>query len=128
MIAKSRTSMTFKNPTIPSCERGLPPEDINVIEKIFGSSIHLRLLLLYYNNGNSFANLAGLSAILGKTRGTIRKVVNDLEDVHILMEVYIGSSKVIQKDESGPYTKTVFEFIGDIRINAVKEGGMKLIE
>jgi hypothetical protein len=44
------------------------------------------------------------------------------------MEVYIGRSKIILKDESGPYTKTVFKFIDDIRVNAVKEGGISEFE
>ena len=122
MIAESRAPTSFKNPAIPFCEHELSLMDINVLEKIFWSSTHLRLLLWYYNNnggGSSFANLTRLSTILGRSRMTIRKVVNDLEDVHILMEVYTGGSKVILKDERGPYTKTVFKFIGDINtVNA----------
>jgi hypothetical protein len=39
------------------------------------------------------------------------------------MEVYTGGSKVILKDESGPYTKTVFKFIDDINtVNARVRG------
>ncbi|MHC1582503.1 MAG: hypothetical protein ACXQT5_05895 [Candidatus Syntropharchaeia archaeon] len=88
---------------------------MDILELIFGKSVHLQIILLYYEDRNFFDNITGLTERVGKSHVTVRKVVSDLIKAHILKETDIGKSRVIRLDEDGPYTKTVLQFIDDIK-------------
>jgi hypothetical protein len=89
--------------------------DMDVLEEIFGDSTHLQTVLLYYNNGDRFFdNITGLSKKLGKSHVTVRKVIRDLIDAHILKEMTFGKSRVIRLDEDGLYTKALLNFLDEV--------------
>jgi len=81
------------------------------LEKIFGNNTHIKLILLFYNNGGYFNNITGLAKILDKSHVTVRKVVSDLIEAGILSELDIGKSRVIKINDNCAYTKALFTFI-----------------
>jgi hypothetical protein len=88
---------------------------MDILEEIFGDSVHLQTVLLYYNNGDGFFdNITGLSKKLGKSHVTVRKVVGDLLDAHILKEMMFGKSRIIRLDENGLYTKPLLNFLDEV--------------
>ncbi|MBN1761958.1 MAG: hypothetical protein JW878_02600 [Methanomicrobia archaeon] len=89
------------------------------VEKIFGSSTHVRVILLFYNNGGYFNNITGLAKTLDKSHVTVRKVISDLIDAGILSELNIGKSRVIKIDDRSPYKEALFNFIDSMR--SIKE-------
>ncbi|MDI6859243.1 MAG: hypothetical protein QMC85_01980 [Methanocellales archaeon] len=88
---------------------------MEVLEEIFGKSVHLQILLLYYNDRRFFDNITGLTERLGKSHVTVRGVVADLIRARILKETNIGKSRVITIDEGGPYTKALLEFLDNVK-------------
>ncbi len=92
---------------------------METLEKMFGSSTHLRVLLLFYHNNGYFNNITGLADTLNKSHITIRKAVADLIEAGILCELVIGKSRVIRINENSPYTKALFDFIDSLR--SIKE-------
>ncbi|HDM36385.1 MAG TPA: hypothetical protein ENG09_03915 [Candidatus Syntrophoarchaeum butanivorans] len=88
---------------------------MKVLRSILGKSVHLQIILLYYNDRNFFTNITGLTEKTGKSHVTVRKVVADLLKVNILKETDIGTSRVIRLDEDGPYTKALIEFLDKIK-------------
>ena len=93
---------------------------METVEKIFGNSTHIKVILLFYNNGGYFDNITGLAKVMDKSHVTVRKVVSDLIDAGILRELTIGMSRVIMINEAGPYTDTLYNFIDSMR--SIKEG------
>jgi ribosomal protein S1 len=93
---------------------------METLEKIFGDGTHIRVILLFYNNGGYFNNITGLAKVLDKSHVTVRKVVSDLIDAGILTEMEIGKSRVIKINEKSPYTEALFNFINSMR--SIKEG------
>ena len=92
---------------------------MEILEKIFGNSTHLELVLLFYNNPGYFNNITKLATTLDKSHVTVRRAITDLVDAGILTELDIGKSRVIRINEKSPYTETLFEFINTVR--SVKE-------
>jgi len=88
---------------------------MGILEKIFGNSIHLELILLFYDNPGCFTNITKLANTLGKSHFTIRNAVSDLVAADILIEMKIGRSRVIRINENSPYTTTLFNFISTMR-------------
>lgn len=92
---------------------------MEILEKIFGNSTHLDIILLFYNNQGYFTNITKLAHTLDKSHVTVRKAVSDLVNVGVLTELDIGKSRVIRINEKSPYTETLFNFINTVR--SVKE-------
>ena len=92
---------------------------MEILEKIFGNSTHLELILLFYNNPGYFTNITKLAHTLDKSHVTVRKAISDLVAAGILTELDIGKSRVIRLNEHSPYTETLFNFINTVR--GVKE-------
>lgn len=82
---------------------------------MFGNSTHIKVILLFYNNGGYFNNITGLAMILDKSHVTVRKVISDLIDAEILSELSIGKSRVIKINERSPYTEALYAFIDSMR-------------
>ena len=92
---------------------------MGILEKIFGDSTHLEIILLFYNNPGYFTNITKLANTLDKSHVTVRKAISDLVDAGIITELDIGKSRVIRINEKSPYTETLFSFIDTVR--SVKE-------
>ena len=90
-------------------------ENIGKIEQIFGSAIHVKTLLLFYNNDGFFDDITGLTRVLGKSRVTIRKVITDLLEAGILEELPLKGSKIIRMNKNCPYTNVLFDFLDNIK-------------
>jgi hypothetical protein len=88
---------------------------METLEKMFGNNTHIKLILLFYNNGGYFNNITGLAKILDKSHVTVRKVVSDLIEAGILSELDIGKSRVIKINDNCAYTKALFTFIQSMR-------------
>lgn len=85
------------------------------VEKVFGNSIHVKMMLLFYNNDGYLNNITGLAKMLDVSQVTVRKVVSDLLDAGIVSELTIGMSRVVKINEHSPYTEALFNFIDTIR-------------
>jgi len=49
---------------------------MDILKKIFGkNSIHLKVILLFYNNNGYFNNITGLANTLNVSHVTVRKVI-----------------------------------------------------
>jgi len=92
---------------------------MEMLEKIFGNSTHLEIILLFYNNPGYITNITKLANTLDKSHVTARKAISDLVAAGILTELDIGKSHVIRINERSPYTETLFKFINTVR--GVKE-------
>ena len=93
---------------------------MDILKKIFGkNSIHLKVILLFYNNNGYFNNITGLANTLNVSHVTVRKVITDLVDAGILREIDIGKSMVIKANENSPYAKALFDFISSVK--SIKE-------
>lgn len=92
---------------------------MDILEKIFGDSTHLEIILLFYNNPGYFTNITKLADTLDKSHVTVRKSISDLVAAGIITELDIGKSRVIRINEKSPYTATLFNFIDTVR--SVKE-------
>ena len=102
---------------------------METLEKIVGSNPHLKVILLFCNNGGYFTNLTRLAKRLDKSHVTVRKVVSDLVDAGILKEAGIGNTRVIKINENGPYTEALFNFINSINgIKKRSERGILVVE
>jgi ribosomal protein S1 len=88
---------------------------MQTIEKMFGNNTHIKVILLFYNNGGYFNNITGLAKILDKSHVTVRKVVSDLIDAGVLSELDIGKSRVIKINEHSPYKDALYTFIDSMR-------------
>ena len=88
---------------------------VEALEKMFGNSTHLEVILLYYNNPGYFANISKLANKLEKSHVTVRKAISDLVKAGILTELNIGKSRVIKINEKSPYTEILFKFIATVR-------------
>ncbi len=98
---------------------GIAKNTMEILEKIFGNSTHLEVVLLFYNNPGYFTNITKLATSLDKSHVTVRKAVSDLVSAGILTELDIGKSRVIRINEKSPYTETLFNFINTVQ--SVKE-------
>jgi len=85
-----------------------------VLTKIFGKSILVQVILLFYNNRRYLTDITGIAKTLGKSHATVRKVVSDLVEAGILNEKTIGKSRLIKLNENSPYTKALVNFINTI--------------
>ena len=85
------------------------------MEKMFGNSTHLEIILLFYDNPGYFANISKLAKKLDKSHVTVRKAISDLVNTGILTELDIGKSHVIKINEKSPYTQSLFNFINTVR-------------
>jgi DNA-binding GntR family transcriptional regulator len=92
---------------------------MDILEKIFGDSTHLEIILLFYDNPGYFTNITKLADTLDKSHVTVRKAISDLVTAGIITELDIGKSRVIRINEKSPYTGTLFNFIDTVR--SVKE-------
>ncbi|MGB2726886.1 MAG: hypothetical protein WBD09_00215 [Halobacteriota archaeon] len=92
---------------------------MKILEKIFGNSTHLDIILLFYGTPGYFTNITKLATTLDKSHVTVRKAVSDLVAADILTELDIGKSRVIRINEKSPYTETLFNFIATVQ--SVKE-------
>jgi DNA-binding GntR family transcriptional regulator len=92
---------------------------MEMLEKIFGNSTHLEIILLFYNNPGYITNITKLAHTLDKSHVTARKAISDLVAAGILTELNIGKSRVIRINEHSSYTETLFNFINTVR--SVKE-------
>lgn len=81
------------------------------VEKMFGNSTHIKVILLFYTNGGYFNNITGLAKMLDKSHVTVRKVIADLLEAGVLSEMNIGKSRVIKINDTSPYTEALFGFI-----------------
>jgi DNA-binding GntR family transcriptional regulator len=88
---------------------------METLEKMFGNSTHLEVILLYYDNPGYFANISKLANRLDKSHVTVRKAITDLVNAGILTELNIGKSRVIKINEKSPYTEILFKFIATVR-------------
>ena len=92
---------------------------MEILEKIFGNSTHLEIILLFYNNPGYLTNITKLANTLDKSHVTARKAISDLVAAGILTKLDIGKSRVIRLNVHSPYTETLFDFINTVR--SVKE-------
>lgn len=88
---------------------------MQTVEKMFGNSTHIKVILLFYNNGGYFNNITGLAKMLDKSHVTVRKVISDLMDAEILTELNIGKSRVIKINDQSPYREALYTFIDSMR-------------
>ncbi len=89
---------------------------MDILKKIFGkNNIHLKVIRIFYNNNGYFNNITGLAKTLDVSHVTARKVISDLVDAGILKEIDIGKSMVIKANDSSPYAKVLFDFIGSVQ-------------
>ena len=88
---------------------------MKILEKMFGNSTHLDIILLFYNHPGYFTNITKLAQTLDKSHVTVRKAVSDLVAAGILTELDIGKSHVIKINEQSLYAKTLFNFIDRVR-------------
>jgi DNA-binding GntR family transcriptional regulator len=88
---------------------------MDILEKIFGDSTHLEIILLFYGKPGYFTNITKLAKTLDKSHVTVRKAISDLVDAGIITELNIGKSRVIRINEKSPYTATLFNFIDTVR-------------
>ena len=100
---------------------------MKTLKKIFGSSTHLELVLLYYNNPEYFANISQLAKKLDKSHITVRKAISDLEAAGILTELNIGKSHVIKINENSEYTEILFNFIDTMQSEKERSGIKEII-
>jgi len=84
---------------------------MKILEKMFGNSTHLDIILLFYNHPGYFTNITKLAQTLDKSHVTVRKAVSDLVAAGILTELDIGK----KINEQSLYTKTLFNFINTVR-------------
>ncbi|MHC1610403.1 MAG: hypothetical protein ACXQTW_02180 [Candidatus Methanospirareceae archaeon] len=101
---------------------------MEIVEKIFGNSTHIKVILLFYNNGGYFNNITGLAKVLNKSHVTVRKVVSDLIDAGILTELNIGKSRVIKANEHSPYKDALYSFIDSLRSISEKKSIEEIIK
>ena len=101
---------------------------MEILEKIFGNSTHLAIILLFYNNPGYITNLTKLGYTLDKSHVTIRKAISDLVAAGILTELDIGKSHVIMINERSPYAETLFNFINTVRSVKEKRSIEEIIE
>ncbi len=101
---------------------------MEILEKTFGNSTHLELILLFYNNPRYVTNITKLAYTLDKSHVTVRKAISDLVAAGILTELDIGKSRVIRINEDSPYTETLFNFINTVRSVKEKRGIEEIIE
>ena len=101
---------------------------MEILEKIFGNSTHLELILLFYNHPGYLANISKLANTLDKSHVTVRKAISDLVAAGILTELDIGKSRVIRINENSPYTETLFNFINTVRSVKEKKSMEEIIE
>ena len=87
---------------------------MKVLRSILGKSVHLQIILLYYDDRSFFTNITGLTAKTGKSHVTVRKVVADLLQANILQETDIGTSRVIRLNEDEPYTSALIDFLDTV--------------
>jgi DNA-binding GntR family transcriptional regulator len=100
---------------------------METLEKMFGNSTHLEIILLFYNNPGYFANISKLAKKLDKSHVTVRKAVSDLVTAGVLTELDIGKSHVIKINEKSLYTETLFHFINSVQSVKEKRGIEEII-
>ena len=101
---------------------------METLEKMFGNNTHIKVILLFYNNGGYFNNITGLAKMLDKSHVTVRKVVSDLIEAGVLSELDIGKSRVIKINENCPYTEALFNFINSMSSLKEKKSVGEIIE
>jgi predicted HTH transcriptional regulator len=94
-------------------------QHMEMLEKMFGNSTYLKVILMFYNNNGYFTNITGLANTLDKSHVTIRKVISDLIEAGVLTELDIGKSRIVRVNENSPYTEALFAFINSVR--SIKE-------
>jgi DNA-binding GntR family transcriptional regulator len=100
---------------------------METLEKMFGNSTHLEIILLFYNDPGYFANISKLAKKLDKSHVTVRKAVSDLVTAGVLTELDIGKSHVIKINDKSPYTETLFKFINSLQSVKEKRGIEEII-
>ena len=89
-------------------------ETNEVLLKIFGQSMHTRVILFLYQNRDFIGSISDLARALNVSRGSIKKVVDDLIDVHLLKNIRVGMSILVRFDFNSPLTRSLFEFLDKI--------------
>jgi len=84
------------------------------VKRILGDSPQLKILLAFYKEPASFTGMEGLMGMLQKDKETVRKIVDDLCDAGILIEVF-----TLNRDH--PYTKAVFKLFKEVEEGEEKE-------
>ena len=100
---------------------------METLEKMFGNSTHLEIILLFYNNPGYFANISKLAKKLDKSHVTVRKAVSDLVNAGVLTELDIGKSHVIKINDKSQYTESLFKFINSVQSVKEKRGIEEII-
>ncbi|GAI04987.1 unnamed protein product [marine sediment metagenome] len=80
------------------------------LEKIFGNTAYVKIILLFYNS-SYFDNMTGIANAVNLSHVTVRKVVSDLIEAGILSETKSEKSRVIMINENSPYSEALFNFI-----------------
>lgn len=81
------------------------------LEKIFGNTAYVKIILQFYNSGGYFDNMTGIANAVNLSHVTVRKVVSDLIEAGILSETKSEKSRVIMINENSPYSEALFNFI-----------------
>lgn len=84
---------------------------IERLEKIFGNTAYVKIILQFYNSGGYFDNMTGIANAVNLSHPIVRKVVSDLIEAGILSETKVASNRVIMINENSPYSEALFNFI-----------------
>ena len=82
--------------------------------KIFGASIHTQVILFFYRNRDFFGTLSDIARALDLCHASVKRVVDDLAEVGILVKSKIGPSIVVRFNFKNPLTKPLLEFLEKI--------------
>jgi len=85
-----------------------------VLFKIFGVDIHTHVILFLYQNRDFFGTLSDIARALDLCHASVKRVVDDLAEVGILVKSKIGPSIVVRFNLESPLTKPLLEFLEKI--------------
>ena len=92
------------------------------VRRIFGDTMHLELLLLFYKNREYAATTSELSELYRVSVLTIREIVDDFIHAGILKRELVkeeeGCRELVMLNKDSPCTRIVFRFLKEI------EGGL----
>jgi len=88
------------------------------VKRIFGDSMHLKLLLLFYKNREYTATTGELSEQFGVSILTVREAVDDFIYAGILKKELVKEGKdcreVVMLNKDSPCTRAVFQLLKEI--------------
>ena len=92
------------------------------VRRIFGDSMHLKLLLLFYKNREYAVTNSELSERFRVCSLTVREIVDDFIHAGILKRELVkdakGCREVVMLNRDSPCTRIVFRFLKEV------EGGL----